>query len=189
MPEQLFDGVFVGRNFLSPFELVKLLDKLQRLAPSWTSSQALGLLGRGGAEQVRPTNLAVQALLDEIRLALAPAALRWARSCGFQLPAAPHLQLFPVRMTGDAKTPAHQAPHVDSSAGQPRPPLCTNVFYASTQAIHGGDLAVARGEADLSDPLVVQPAPNSIVSFAGDRVHWVQPLYAGERLSVVINFY
>jgi hypothetical protein len=189
MPEQLAPGVFAGRNFLSPFELVKLLDTLRRLAPSWASSQALGLLGRGGAEQVRPSSLAVQALLDEIRLALAPATLRWARSCGFQLPAAPHLQLFPVRMTGNAKTPAHQEPHVDSYAGQPRPPLCTNVFYARTQAIRGGDLAVAREEGELSDPLVVQPFPNCIVSFAGDRVHWVQPLYAGERLSVVINFY
>ena len=50
-------------------------------------------------------------------------------------------------------------------------------------------LAMATGETDLAHPLVVRPAPNTIASFAGDRVHWVQPLYAGERLSVVINFY
>ena len=189
MPEQLAEGVFAGRNFLSPFELVKLLGVLDRLSPNWVSSEALGLLGRGGTEQVRSADLSVQALLDEIRLALAPAALRWARSCGFRLPAAPHLQLFPVRMIGDPAAPARQEPHVDSYAGQPRPPLCTNVFYARARAIQGGDLAVADREANLADPLVIQPSPNTVISFAGKRIHWVQPLYGGERVSVVINFY
>jgi hypothetical protein len=189
VPDQLSDGVFVGRNFLSPFELVKLLSVLDRLSPNWVSSETLGLLGRGGTEQVRSADLSVQALLDEVRRALAPAALHWARSCGFRLPAAPHLQLFPVRMIGDPAAPARQEPHVDSYAGQPRPPLCTNVFYAKARAIHGGDLSVARNPADLSDALVIQPAPNTIVSFAGDRIHWVQPLLGGERVSVVINFY
>jgi hypothetical protein len=189
MPEQLSDGVFVGRNFLSPFDLVRLLDLLQRLSPSWASSEALGLLGRGGTEQIRPNNLAVQALLDEIRLMLAPAALRWARSCGFALPAAPHLQLFPVRMVGDAAAPARQEPHVDSHAGQPRPPRCTNVFYATVRAVDGGALAVADRAANLADPLVIQPSPNTVISFSGERIHWVQPLYGGERVSVVINFY
>jgi len=187
--EPLAEGVFVGRNFLPPMALLKLLGAFDRLAPNWASSESLGLLGRGGTEQVRPTNLAVQSVLDEIRLALAPATLRWARSCGFRLPAASRLQLFPVRMVGDAKAPAHQEPHTDSVAGHPGPPACTNVFYVRAQAIQGGDLAMATGEADMAHPLVVRPAPNTMISFAGDRVHWVRPLYAGERLSVVVNFY
>jgi len=187
--EQLAEGVFVGRNFLPPMALLKLLGVFDRLSPNWASSESLGLLGRGGTEQVRPTNLAVQSLLDEIRLALAPAALQWARSCGFRFPAAPHLQLFPVRMLGDATAPAHQEPHTDSNATHSGPPICTNVFYVRAKAIQGGDLAMATGEADLDRPLIVRPAPNTIISFAGDRVHWVQPLYAGERLSVVVNFY
>jgi len=59
-----------------------------------------------------------------------------------------------------------------------------------TKGIAGGDLAVARGHGpDLSDPVALHPTANTIVSFAGDRVHWVEPLFAGERLSVVINFY
>jgi hypothetical protein len=189
-PEQLSAGVFIGRNFLAPLEMAKLLGALEGLSSSWASSEALGLLGRGGTQQVRPSNLAIHARLDEIRLTLAPAALRWAKACGFRLPAAAQLQLFPVRMVGDAATPAHQAPHTDSFASQPGPPVCTNVFYARARAIEGGDLAVSTGGADpLADPLIVRPAPNTIVSFAGDRVHWVQPLHAGERLSVVINFY
>lgn len=187
--EQLAEGVFIGRTFLPPMALLKLLSAFDRLSSSWASSESLGLLGRGGTEQVRPTNLAVQSLLDEIRLALAPAALNWARACGFRLPAAPYLQLFPVRMVGDGAAPAHQEPHTDSNAGQPGPPVCTNVFYVRAQGTQGGDLAMARSQADLSDALVIRPAPNTIVSFAGERVHWVQPLYAGERLSVVINFY
>ncbi len=183
------EGAFVRPNFLSPFVLVRLLDALERLSPAWAPSERMGLLGRGGTEQVRPTNLAVQAALDEIRHALAPAALQWARSCGFRLPAAPLLQLFPVRMVGDADAPARQEPHTDSHGEPPRTPICTNVFYAKAKAIQGGDLALAAANGDLSAPRLVRPRPNMMVSIPGDRVHWVEPLHAGERVSVVINFY
>lgn len=186
----LAEDVFVRRSFLSPFAMLKVLGALDRLAAAWTSSQDLGLLGRGQTGQIRVTGIAAQAQMDEIRETIAPATLQWARGCGFRFAAAPHLQLFPVRMVGDAQTPAYQEPHLDSNASQPGPPICTNVFYVKTQGVAGGGLAVARRSApDLSDPVVVQPKANTIATFAGDRVHWVQPLYAGERLSVVINFY
>jgi hypothetical protein len=184
------EDVFVRRGFLSPFAMVKVLGALDRLAASWASSQELGLLGRGQTGQIRVTGIAAQAQMDEIRQTVAPAALHWARGCGFPLAAAPHLQLFPVRMVGDAQAPAFQEPHTDSHATQPGPPICTSVFYAKTQNISGGDFAVARqGDPDLADPILVRPSANSIVTIAGDRVHWVRPLFAGERLSVVINFY
>lgn len=184
------EDVFVRRGFLSPFAMLKVLGALDRLSAAWASSEDLGLLGRGQTGQIRVSGIAAQAHMDDIRETIAPAALQWARSCGFALAAAPHLQLFPVRMVGDATTPAYQEPHLDSNASQPGPPICTNVFYAKTQGIAGGDLAVARRRGpDLSDPVAVQPTANSLVTFAGDRVHWVRPLYAGERLSVVINFY
>jgi hypothetical protein len=189
MAEPLSNGVYVRRDFLSFPALLKTLEVLDRLSASWTPSQALGLLGRGQTGQIRPTDIAVQAQLDQVGRALAPAAMDWSRACGFRFPHAPQVQMFPVRMVGDRETPAYQDPHVDSYAGQSHPPICTNVFYARTQAIEGGGLAVARTEADLTDPIVVQPTANTMVTFAGDRVHWVQPLYAGERLSVVIDFY
>ena len=183
-------GVFVRRGFLSPFAMVKVLGALDRLSASWAPSQDLGLLGRGQTGQIRVTVIAAQAQMDEIRLTVAPAVLHWARGCGFQLPAAPHLQLFPVRMVGDARSPAFQEPHTDSHATQSGPPICTSVFYAKTQNISGGDFAVARkGDLDLADPILVRPTANSIVTIAGERVHWVRPLFAGERLSLVINFY
>jgi len=170
--------------------MLKVLGALDRLSAAWASSEDLGLLGRGQTGQIRVTGIAAQAQMDEIRETIAPAALDWTRSCGFRFASAPHLQLFPVRMVGDAKTPAYQEPHLDSHANQPGPPICTNVFYAKTQGVKGGDLAIARrGGPDLADPIVVQPSANAIATFAGDRVHWVRPLYAGERLSVVINFY
>ena len=190
MPEPLPDDVFVRRGFLPPFAMLKVLGALDRLSAAWASSEDLGLLGRGQTGQIRVTGIAAQAQMDEIRALVAPAALAWARNCGFRFVAAPHLQLFPVRMVGDATAPAYQEPHLDSNASQPGPPICTNVFYAKTQGVAGGDLAVARRSGpDLSDPVVVRPTANAIATFAGDRVHWVQPLYAGERLSVVINFY
>jgi hypothetical protein len=93
-------------------------------------------------------------------------------------------------MDGDAASPAYQEPHVDSYGPDPGPPICTNVFYAVANANVGGELAVAaRSGADLDDPILISPRPNLLASFAGDRVHAVRPLYAGERLSVVINFY
>jgi hypothetical protein len=189
MPEPLSDGVHVRRNFLPLPALLKLIDRLDRLSASWTPSQALGLLGRGQTSQIRPTDIAVQAQLDEIGHMIAPAAVQWARTCGFWFPETSPVQLFPVQMIGNAETPAYQDPHVDSYAGQAHPPVCTNVFYARTLDIRGGDLAVVKSEADLSDPILIQPTANMMVTFAGDRVHWVQPLYAGERLSVVIDFY
>jgi len=184
------EGVYVRRGFLSPFTMLKVLGALDRLSANWAPSEELGLLGRGQTGQIRNVGVVAQAQLDEIRQALAPAALQWAKTCGFQFAAAPHLQLFPVRMVGDAKAPAYQEPHLDSNANQPGPPICTNVFYARTQGIAGGGLAIAKaGASDLGEPVVVHPTPNTIASFAGDRVHWVEPLYAGERLSVVVNFY
>jgi hypothetical protein len=182
------DAPHVRRNFLPPAQLLRLLGALDRLAGSWASSEALGLLGRGGTHQVRATDLAVQGPLGEVRELLAPATLRWAQTCGFRFSAPPHLQMFPVRMVGDAKRPPHQEPHADSSPGLPGAPVCTSVFYATAKSIDGGDLALA-GKGGIDDPIVVRPTPNTLVSFAGDRVHWVLPLLAGERVSIVINFY
>jgi hypothetical protein len=189
MPELLGDGVFVRRDFLSFPVLLKMLDVVDRLATRWMPSQHLGLLGRGQTSQIRPTDIAVQSQLDQIGRAIAPATVDWARACGFHLAAAPQVQLFPVRMLGDTETPAYQEPHVDSYAAQPHPPICTSVYYVRTKDIVGGGLAVSRPGQDLSDPIVFHPTANTIVSFAGDRVHWVEPLLAGDRLSVVINLY
>ena len=188
MAEPQSDGIFIRRGFLSPFALAQVLSALDRLAPRWTDSEALGLLGRGGTSQLRASDIAVRTQLDQVRAVLAPAALQWARSCGFRLPLAPYLSLFPVRMVGSVEAPAYQEPHTDSDVRHDTPPICTNVFYARAHAVQGGALAAVRG-ADLADPVTVAPTPNTIVTFRGDRVHWVLPLTAGERLSVVINFY
>jgi hypothetical protein len=148
----------------------------------------MGLLGRGGTSQIRASDVVVQAPLDELRNNLAVAALEWAKRCGFHFRAPPFLHLFPVRMVGDKEHPAHQEPHVDTSNVRSGPPICTNVFYARLLAAEGGEIAVGRA-GDISDPVLVTPTPNTMVSFAGECVHWVRPLFAGERLSVVINFY
>jgi 2OG-Fe(II) oxygenase superfamily len=189
MADPSSNGVYSRPNFLPLPALLKMLDGLDRLSAHWAPSQSLGLLGRGHTSQIRATDIAVQAQLDEIGRYIAPAALQWARTCGFWFSDLAPSQLFPVKMVGDAQTPAYQDPHVDSYAGQSNPPICTNVFYARTHAIEGGGLAIAKAESDLEEPIVVQPSANTMVTFAGDRVHWVQPLFAGERISVVIDFY
>src|SRR6202011_948585 len=97
----LAEGLFIRRNFLTPAALLRVLDAIGRLSTSWESSEELDLLGRGQTGQIRAVGIAAQSALDEIRAVLAPAALNWARACGFWFPRAPHLQLFPVRMVGD----------------------------------------------------------------------------------------
>jgi hypothetical protein len=150
----------------------------------------MGLLGRGGAQQIASGDLIAQARLDTIRELVAVPALRWAQDCGFRFAAPPQLQRFPVQMFGDADSPAFQEPHVDSRADLDRPPICANVFYAKVRSVVGGELEVAaRSGEDLADAVLVRPAPNTLVSFPGDRVHRVRPLVAGERLSLVLNFY
>jgi hypothetical protein len=186
-PEALAEGVYRRRSFLPPQALLRVVDALSRLSVSWRSSEAMGLLGRGSTGQVSAGSLAAQGPLDEIREILAPAVLDWARRCGFWFPRPPQLQIFPVRMVGDAERPARQEPHVDSHPTHPGPPICTNVFYARFAGVVGGDLAVQGNGA--APPLRVRPGPNDIVSFAGERVHWVEPLIAGERVSLVVNLY
>jgi predicted 2-oxoglutarate/Fe(II)-dependent dioxygenase YbiX len=166
-----------------------VLAALDRLGPAWAPSQEMRLLGRGHTTQVRPTDLVARGPLDEIRQALAPAVLRWAQTCGFRFAAPPTLQLFPVRMLGDAADPAYQEPHVDSYGPEAATPICSSVFYAKVLGVAGGELAVAKPGGDLSDAAELSPSANTLVTFPGDRVHAVRPLLAGERISVVINFY
>lgn len=190
MTETRADGLFVRRSFLPPAALLGLLAALDRLGPAWAPSRDMRLLGRGHTSQVRPTDLVAQGPLDEIRQTLAPAVLRWARGCGFRFPAPPTLQLFPVRMLGDAADPAYQEPHTDSYGAEAATPICSNVFYARMHGARGGALAVAaKPGGDLSDAVEFTPTANTLVTFPGDRVHAVRPLLAGERISVVINFY
>jgi hypothetical protein len=190
MSETDSDALHLQQNFLAPSEMLAVLRALDRLSSKWTPSEALRLLGRGRTDQVPANDAVVRAALDQIREVLAPRALEWATRCGFKFKGAPHLQLFPVKMMGDPQTPAYQEPHHDTHDQLPRPPVCTNVFYAKVKGIVGGDLAVTpKDRPDSTDPILVPPTVNTIASFSGERVHWVQPLYSGERLSIVINFY
>jgi hypothetical protein len=190
MTENPADGVYVRRGFLPPAELLRMLSAVDRLAPAWAPSQEMRLLGRGHTSQVRSGDVLAQGPLDEIRQVLAPAVLRWAQTCGFRFPAPPILQLFPVRMLGDAAEPAYQEPHTDSYGTHAAPPICSNVFYPKVQGLTGGELAVASAPGgDLSEAVELTPRTNTLVSFPGERVHAVRRLLAGERISIVINLY
>jgi hypothetical protein len=182
-------GVFIGRSLLPPAQMLRVLSATDRLAGSWASSEELGLLGRGRTSQVRPADLAAQGPLDEIRAVLAPAVLAWARRCGFWFPRPPRLQLFPVRMIGDPAQPPRQEPHIDSYGAAEGPPICTSVFYVRASGLTGGALAAEPATGGDAPPVILTPAPNMVVTLPGDRVHWVEPLLAGERVSIVVNFY
>src|SRR5690348_15843618 len=130
-------GPFVGRDFLSPAALLRVLSALAGLAPLWRPSDELGLVGRGGAFQVRGGELAAQPHLDGLSGLRALAALQWAQRCGFRFESAPRLQLFPVRMVVDLDAPVRQESHVDSLGDSSLAPICTSVFYAAVRAADG----------------------------------------------------
>ncbi len=183
-------GVSVRRPFLPPAEMMRVLRALDALSNSWAPSQEMGLLGRGGTLQVRPGGVVVTSSLDTIRNTLAGPVLHWVRACGFAVPAKPFLAIFPVRMLGDPHTPTYQEPHTDSYAGIPHPPVCTSVFYARVRDMQGGDFAVADlDDAELRSPHFITPSTNALVTIPGERVHWVEPITAGERICVVLNYF
>ena len=183
-------GVFVRRPFLQPADMMRVLSALDSLSGSWTPSQGMGLLGRGGTLQVRPGAVAATASLDVIRNTLAPLVLNWVRACGFPVSAQPFLVIFPVKMIGDPDTPTYQEPHTDSYEGIPHPPACTSVFYARVKDMKGGDFAVVDpGDVELKSPHFITPSTNTLVTIPGERVHWVEPITAGERICVVLNYF
>ena len=91
-------------------------------------------------------------------------------------------------MIGSDVEPPFQPPHVDRASEVGTPPLFTSVYYASADNLKGGELALAAVDGGPAAARIT-PSTNTIISFDGRRIHEVLPLWAGERLSVVVNFY
>lgn len=181
-------GVFTRSEFLPPSKHLWVLSQLDTLRESWRRSSSLGLLGRGATHQMPWSDVAAQVSLEPLRQLLANATLDWSRTCGFELRDTAPAQVFPVLMIGSDVEPPFQPPHVDRASGVGTPPLCTSVYYVKADNLKGGELALAAVDGGPAEARIM-PSTNTIVSFNGRRIHEVLPLWSGERLSVVVNFY
>jgi hypothetical protein len=92
-------------------------------------------------------------------------------------------QVFPVVMIGSRDRPPHQRPHTDNHGGIL--PLATSVYYARLRDATGGAIILGGGTARR----VVRPQEDDLIAFPGETVHAVENLSAGERVSIVCNFY
>lgn len=181
-------GVFARSGFLPTLKHLWVLSQFDTLREKWRPSSSLGLLGRGATHQMPSSDMAAQARLEPLRRLMADATLDWHRTCGFALPDTAPVQVFPVLMIGSDLEPPFQPPHVDRASEVGTPPICTSVYYASADNLKGGELALAAVDGG-PEAARIMPSTNTIISFDGRRIHEVLPLLAGERLSIVVNFY
>lgn len=180
----------VLHRVFSPIALLWLVHVLDLPAQVWRRSQRLGRSGRGATLQIPPTNLRITRRLAPLRTVVTARARALAERAGYDVGGAAAVQVFPVRMIGDAKTPPFQRPHRDSTAALAEPPICSCVLYVVARDLDGGALVTyAETPAGLAPVERLAPAANTMAIVPGDRLHGVEPLYRGERISVVTNFY
>ena len=171
-------------ELLGPTRRTRMVEILQATDAQRARSDALGHTGNGAVEQLMPGSGYTSAELTTLREVMASACYA-ATADAFGLPDPNQLtpQVFPVWMRGSVDQPPGQRPHVDNRDGTT--PLVTAVYYAQVSDTDGGEILIGTGP----DQVVVQPVEDDLVAFAGDTVHAVVDLRAGQRLSVVSKFY
>ncbi|WP_407675791.1 2OG-Fe(II) oxygenase [Prauserella endophytica] len=88
-------------------------------------------------------------------------------------------------MEGNTEEPPTQWAHKDEAQG--RNPVATSLYYAEVENATGGALALHDSAGQVRTR--VHPGADQLVIIAGDQVHSVEPLTAGNRITVVTNFY
>lgn len=127
-------------------------------------------------EMVQLSTLMASIVFDEVQR-LMPGLLRD--------PEGVAAQVFPVRMEGNPEEPPTQWAHVDEAAG--RSPVSTSLYYAQADNIVGGALALHDDAGNVCAR--VHPVADHLVVVSGRQIHSVEPLTAGNRITVVTNFY
>ena len=173
--------------FLGELRRMVVLQMLDAPTLRWDNSDALGRTGSGttwqladsaqhdAPEMVSLSRFLAGAVHDEVD-----------RAHPGLLPAADLMspQVFPVRMRGRRVDPPRQRPHRDEA--HDRRPLVTTIYYPEVRDVEGGDLVLFDGH---GRPQRVSPRADMLVVIDGDVLHAVEPVHAGVRTSVVVNFY
>jgi hypothetical protein len=169
---------------LGPIRRDLLVKQILSAGGQWAASEDLGRTGAGTIEQLAPGPSYASADMMMVRQIMASICYTQL-SDTFSLPEPDLLepQVFPVSMRGSDTKPPHQRPHIDNHRGIH--PLVTSVYYAWVRDTRGGAIRI-----DLQDDhLIVEPKEDDLIAFPGNTLHSVEELYAGERLSIVCNFY
>lgn len=88
-------------------------------------------------------------------------------------------------MWGSADDPPTQWPHRDSVGD--RHPVFTALYYPLVANVQGGRLILH--EVPQGQVMGIEPVSDLLLIIEGNQVHSVEPLTAGERVTVVTNFY
>jgi predicted 2-oxoglutarate/Fe(II)-dependent dioxygenase YbiX len=165
-----------------------LLDLVNSPTLQWERSDVLGRTTAGRMWQL--ANSAMHRQPEMVSLATLMASVVYeeiGHSVPGLLPAPERLvpQVFPVRMEGNTAEPPTQWAHRDGVDG--RHPLVTSVYYAQVDDTVGGELVLH--DDDGRAIVRIQPTADQLVVIDGRQTHSVEPLTAGERLTVVTNFY
>jgi hypothetical protein len=173
---------------LGPARRKRVLELLGSPALRWELSAALGRTTSGPMWQLADRESHRTAEMREVAATLAGAVYDLVSDrLPDLLPPPDQLspQVFPVRMTGGEDDPPQQWPHEDGVDG--RRPVTTAVYYPRVRGTVGGALRLHGSDGTLERE--VTPAEDHLVVMTGDQTHSVAPLTAGERLTVVVNFY
>lgn len=176
---------FLRRSaILGPIKRQQLVEQLPCAGTQWKASEDLGRTGAGMIRQLAPGPGYTSADMMALRQIMASICYEQLQDV-FSLPEPGLLepQVFPVSMRGSRTDPPYQRPHIDNHRGIH--PLVTSVYYARVRETDGGSIHIALG----ADQLIVEPEEDDLIAFPGNTLHSVAKLYAGERLSIVCNFY
>lgn len=178
----------VRQRFLGDQHRHALLRLLASPTLEWTRSASLGHTGIGRMWQL--SDPSQHRVPEMVRLSTIIASAVYVEvECKLPhlLPAAEDVvpQVFPVRMRGDRADPPAQQPHCDHRNGAV--PVVTSLYYADVQDVVGGallltdDCGVVRHQID--------PVPDQLLVIEGKQRHAVEPVLAGMRTTIVVNFY
>lgn len=175
-------------DFLGERRRIAVLELLGSPSLAWERSDRLGRTTSGRMWQLASS--AMHHTPEMIQLSEIMASLVYGAVCRCMsgvLPDAANVvsQVFPVRMEGNDTEPPTQWKHKDEARG--KNPITTSLYYALVKDTAGGALALH----DDAGEILTRVYPNSdqLVVMPGSQIHSVDPLTAGDRITVVTNFY
>lgn len=179
---------FVSSNFLGPDEIERVRGAMGARDLVWQLDDRRDTAARGSAYRLDARSPTASAYVVLLKAFFATRVFKQIQDHDLW-PARrrPAVQCFAVRLVGNKRFPSFQAPHTDTSSQfGTRAPRLSSVYYFQVQGVVGGELELFLAEKATR---VLEPTENTLVVFEGPTPHAVRPLTAGERISVVTNFF
>ncbi|MFF5985906.1 2OG-Fe(II) oxygenase family protein [Prauserella flavalba] len=175
-------------DFLGEKRQTDVLELLRSPTLAWERSDLLGRTTSGRMWQLATSGM--HRMPEMVRLSTLMASVVYEeihRSLPELLPEPESLvpQVFPVRMEGNSDEPPTQWAHKDGAGG--RHPIVTSLYYAQVDHAVGGTLVLHDDSG--TECARVHPTADHLIIISGNQIHSVEPLTAGDRITIVTNFY